>query len=240
MSENMAKCAYCHVELDRETAPRCPVCGAVHHADCWDENGGCAVLGCVAAPDAAHPQVSESLVTVPVAAAFSAGLHAAEPTRPLSPADFGGFNATAVAVEEIAPVVTQPVGSAAQSARQIPPNTVRILPPAPNPTVRHSPRGPRVRTVLSGLALIGLPVLASVATANNALAPVYGHLANEPEVDTERDTAYDEGRSDGYDEGRSDGYDEGRSDGYDTGYDVGYDEGYDSGYYYDYSNGWSY
>lgn len=27
----------------------CPVCGAVHHSDCWQEGGGCAVVGCAGA-----------------------------------------------------------------------------------------------------------------------------------------------------------------------------------------------
>src|SRR4051812_34837733 len=47
----VAVCAYCQTEMDRATAPRCPDCDAVHHQDCWQDNGGCAVLGCVAGPD---------------------------------------------------------------------------------------------------------------------------------------------------------------------------------------------
>lgn len=31
-------------------AIRCPVCHTPHHQDCWDENGGCTVFGCSAAP----------------------------------------------------------------------------------------------------------------------------------------------------------------------------------------------
>jgi hypothetical protein len=33
------------------TAPRCVSCGANHHSDCWVENNGCAILGCIASPD---------------------------------------------------------------------------------------------------------------------------------------------------------------------------------------------
>lgn len=29
---------------------RCPACNTPHHRDCWDENGGCTVFGCSAAP----------------------------------------------------------------------------------------------------------------------------------------------------------------------------------------------
>jgi predicted RNA-binding Zn-ribbon protein involved in translation (DUF1610 family) len=28
----------------------CPACGASHHRECWEENGGCAVYGCVNGP----------------------------------------------------------------------------------------------------------------------------------------------------------------------------------------------
>jgi len=40
-------CPYCRFPLKEggEVEP-CPSCKAVHHADCWQENGGCAVNGC--------------------------------------------------------------------------------------------------------------------------------------------------------------------------------------------------
>jgi hypothetical protein len=47
-------CPYCRFPLkEGAEVVRCPVCGAVHHAECWEENGGCAVVGCAgrAAPD---------------------------------------------------------------------------------------------------------------------------------------------------------------------------------------------
>jgi hypothetical protein len=40
-------CAYCQTEIPagmRHVA--CPLCGIPYHADCWRENGGCAVYGC--------------------------------------------------------------------------------------------------------------------------------------------------------------------------------------------------
>ena len=28
----------------------CPACRAIHHEECWHDNGGCAIIGCAAAP----------------------------------------------------------------------------------------------------------------------------------------------------------------------------------------------
>jgi hypothetical protein len=46
-------CGYCQSPIDgTEAEPaRCPACSAVYHAECWSENGGCAVYGCTAAPE---------------------------------------------------------------------------------------------------------------------------------------------------------------------------------------------
>lgn len=33
----------------------CPACRAVHHAECWEENGGCTTLGCARGPDHGAP-----------------------------------------------------------------------------------------------------------------------------------------------------------------------------------------
>src|SRR5437762_1315151 len=44
-------CAICLsaiMESDAKTA--CPACNAGYHAECWNENGGCAVYGCSQAP----------------------------------------------------------------------------------------------------------------------------------------------------------------------------------------------
>lgn len=42
-------CAYCHWGLLDEPARslvHCASCAAAYHAECWAENGGCAVYGC--------------------------------------------------------------------------------------------------------------------------------------------------------------------------------------------------
>jgi len=49
-----SNCPYCRFTFKRGTALlRCPACSAAHHDDCWTDNGGCAVVGCSAAPSAA-------------------------------------------------------------------------------------------------------------------------------------------------------------------------------------------
>jgi len=41
-------CPYCRFPLkEGARAVRCGECGTVHHEECWQEGGGCAVLGCV-------------------------------------------------------------------------------------------------------------------------------------------------------------------------------------------------
>lgn len=41
------KCPYCLTSLQAGEATHvCAQCGAVHHADCWVEGGGCSVFGC--------------------------------------------------------------------------------------------------------------------------------------------------------------------------------------------------
>jgi hypothetical protein len=66
-------CPYCRCPLkqDGELA-LCPQCRAAHHADCWADNGGCAVLGCSAAPGkseaSAAPAGSAPAPPQPVAA----------------------------------------------------------------------------------------------------------------------------------------------------------------------------
>jgi hypothetical protein len=48
---NRGFCAICQSDLGpRDKAVHCPACNAVYHADCWTDNGGCAVYGCSAVP----------------------------------------------------------------------------------------------------------------------------------------------------------------------------------------------
>jgi len=54
-----AACPYCRAAIEPGEADTllCPGCGTPHHADCFEENGGCTVFGCSAAP-AAEPKLS--------------------------------------------------------------------------------------------------------------------------------------------------------------------------------------
>jgi hypothetical protein len=51
MSASSQNCAICLSPVgaaDEQTV--CPACQAVYHAECWKENGGCAVYGCAQVP----------------------------------------------------------------------------------------------------------------------------------------------------------------------------------------------
>lgn len=50
-------CPYCRFPLkERAAVIECGDCQSVHHTECWQDNGGCAVMGCVSAP--AAPETS--------------------------------------------------------------------------------------------------------------------------------------------------------------------------------------
>lgn len=41
------RCPYCQFPLKQgASVERCDACGALHHGECWDDGGGCAVFGC--------------------------------------------------------------------------------------------------------------------------------------------------------------------------------------------------
>lgn len=61
------QCPYCHFALKGSNIVSCPSCGAGHHAECWEENGGCAVLGCAAVAIAARPPAPPSVPPPPPA-----------------------------------------------------------------------------------------------------------------------------------------------------------------------------
>jgi len=50
-SQTAIECAYCHNPIKTETLiVRCPVCGTIHHPECWKDGKGCAIFGCKNAP----------------------------------------------------------------------------------------------------------------------------------------------------------------------------------------------
>src|SRR5258708_4344570 len=48
-------CPYCTTPLGDAPAHECEGCGARHHADCWSDNGGCAVALCREGPEGSDP-----------------------------------------------------------------------------------------------------------------------------------------------------------------------------------------
>ena len=44
-------CPFCqNVFKPADELIKCRLCGTVHHADCWESNRGCTMIGCSAAP----------------------------------------------------------------------------------------------------------------------------------------------------------------------------------------------
>ena len=57
-------CAICQSPLgEAEAKAACPDCAAVYHADCWQENAGCAVYGCPQVP----PTEKQDSLEIPMA-----------------------------------------------------------------------------------------------------------------------------------------------------------------------------
>jgi hypothetical protein len=58
-------CPYCRFALDEGiSVVGCPVCDAVHHTDCWEENSGCAVALCAGGPSMADEEPQAMTTTV--------------------------------------------------------------------------------------------------------------------------------------------------------------------------------
>jgi hypothetical protein len=63
-------CPYCRFALEQGVSViACGVCKAVHHDDCWDENGGCAVALCAGGPSFAAAQQQEPPPATPASPA---------------------------------------------------------------------------------------------------------------------------------------------------------------------------
>jgi len=116
-------CPYCRMPFDEASPPKiyCTACGVPHHEDCYLENAGCTVFGCVRAPaDDPKLQVSYSDLnaaaarTQQAAAAFQPQMAAPVQT---SPSPYGGplglsqASATPAMANPEATVGTQPLPS---------------------------------------------------------------------------------------------------------------------------------
>lgn len=96
-------CPYCRFPLkDSNEVVQCPACASLHHADCWNDNRGCAVVACAAGP-AATPQAQQPPTTVlPPATAQPAFQGAATPQPPAAPVSRGPWVAAAVLILALA------------------------------------------------------------------------------------------------------------------------------------------
>ena len=99
-------CAYCASRVDaNESAKACPQCARTHHAECWEEYGGCAVVSCAAGPSegaVGSAQVSPPDAAQPTStAAVSLGSYPPPPVAPVILPAVGG-----VAAQEWAPGTT--------------------------------------------------------------------------------------------------------------------------------------
>lgn len=94
-------CPYCRTPVVDGSDPLkvlCPDCGTPHHTDCFEENGGCTIFGCSAAP-ADEPKLS--VAAAEAHAVFSAAVSPAVPPAmpprfaPAAPSMLGLFDSPA-------------------------------------------------------------------------------------------------------------------------------------------------
>jgi hypothetical protein len=125
-----AACPYCRASIGEEDPSlACAGCGTLHHADCYEENGGCTIFGCSKAP-ADEPKLSVSapellaygMQTPPVVTATRAAAPPPPPPggaaavmaptttiefqpvyHPLVPSIFGGLNSEGEVVADPIP-----------------------------------------------------------------------------------------------------------------------------------------
>lgn len=148
-------CPYCRSPLGAGEATReCTACHAVHHADCWAENGGCAVALCAGGPsddeEASDEEPASPAPAQPAASAAGAGLL---PVIVGVIVVLGGGTAAAIVLtQQHHPASEAPADApsgaeraAAEAAPAEPPEAEP--PPAPEPTYRPT-RPERVERAL--------------------------------------------------------------------------------------------
>ncbi len=92
-------CPYCRFALKEGVAiETCGSCGAVHHVECWQDNGGCSVTGCVNGPSntTATHVVPPAAAPAAVAAAYAPPPPPPPSKPPPSPTNNKGFPTVAV------------------------------------------------------------------------------------------------------------------------------------------------
>jgi hypothetical protein len=108
-------CPYCNTEIE-ETDPNktaCPTCGAAHHGECWQENGGCTVFGCASAPEE-EPKITVGAAELAAIAPPPPGYRAALPPPPQARMDLepvlslGGYNVPPPVLNYSVPIYEEP------------------------------------------------------------------------------------------------------------------------------------
>ncbi len=92
-------CPYCRFPLKEGVAiEACASCGAVHHIECWQDNGGCSVTGCVNGPSntTATHVIPPAAVPATVAAAYAAPPPPPPASKPPPPTSDRRFPTAAV------------------------------------------------------------------------------------------------------------------------------------------------
>ncbi len=163
-------CPYCRFALKATVdIVQCGACGSIHHADCWDDNGGCSIMACPGGPGATNGTGQTAAIPPPppvfAPPVAGTGTFAAPPTAafPPPPTPGGGGSkrggliliaaivllAFAISGVAVALVLTKadpaPTGAAAGGGEQIDPTpeaTVEATPDAtvePDPTIEPEP-----------------------------------------------------------------------------------------------------
>jgi hypothetical protein len=213
-------CPYCQTESLNDTTV-CDRCGATHHADCWVESGGCAMVGCIqSAAQTAAPAAGAPMTAPLVPSQAPAGWGS-----PLAP--------VGAPVPQGSQILQPPVVPTAAALAQVPPKRT----------------GRRVLYAALLIALPVLAVVGTMNNwFEPVTGRLYDEDKLEAAKETARESGYSAGRSDGYEAGKTEGFSSGRTEGYAAGlvdgcesvfetldtylvYDRGYSYGYGTTYY---------
>jgi|ERR1700723_612239 TM2 domain-containing membrane protein YozV len=138
-----AVCPYCRgpIEADAEQQKVCEGCGTPHHVDCYEENGGCTVFGCSAAP-AEEPELSISRTDL------------ANATRAAAPATSRTLGLA------LGPAIQTPAAAPSVRVKAPPPP----MPPGATVTAEAKPvvSAPRLPTFGTGSVLFGAQPVSSI------------------------------------------------------------------------------
>lgn len=136
-------CPYCRFPLKQGVAAeRCDSCMSLHHEDCWQDGGGCAVLGCIQSGQGATGPVTSPQAGWPAPSP--------QPGLPVSPP-------------------SQPVGAYSNYGY---PGGYSGAPPAPMPPQRSGSQAVLLGAVIIALLGIGTGVVVATGVLSNGVHTV--------------------------------------------------------------------